>query len=733
MTGFLILAGIASTVVLPDPAGTMVPITDTGEGLLFTDGRRCGLYILHEDGGADVISEEPGAGGNVVFTGEGILFKECPAEDEQRVVFISRSGERTMLFENAFFSGPFPAGGSSFLIALEDRAVEIDMYGDPLRQWAIDGFPASMVLAEERPVQTLEEGGISILDSHRDRVFTRLSPGPDDMVLAEMSPRGFLVFGPDREVLAEEPSGLTSSWTERGSILYSELEYSGLYPVSGRVREMDPVTGTAVTISSGGVMTNPVYLKNGGYTWTEENGSLRGFGAAPEGRIGSRHSRVDPAAHFDVVYMHQRWDTPDWFNGSWSCGPTSCMMAVQYYIMLTPDSIWASYPSPGHWSLWGNYIPVEYTFLGYTYDDLGESPGGVLVPGAHGFICPDGAAVWNLMVEFLSRHEIYSAWAGTSWATLTQEIDAMHPVVCSSSVLGYGHIILFNGYYDDHTVVVNDPFGDANESGWGNYYNGKDVLYDWPGYNNGHVQIGVSQLFYARSQVPAEPDTLVDDCCGGFYKYGDCRYWHLTGSGYQGESWWTYSTGAPPDTCFAEWHPVLPFPGDYEVMVYIPPDRSTATGRYSIETLSGTEEILLDQGLYSDEWVSLGTFGLGGGSYLRLGDHTGTAGDYIAFDAALFSPAGTGTCGGRPEAVRTGIDLWPNPCSDFLRIGSMEVLGEALPEVYDTAGRLQLSGIPTDMAGPVTMDLSSLPPGIYIVRVSDAGGTVASGLLTICR
>lgn len=733
MTGILVLAGIAAGIMLPEPAGTLVPLADTGNGLLFTDGRRCGLYMLGDGGGTDVVSREPGAGGNVLLTEEGLLFKECPADGEQRVVFSSWSGERSLLYENDFFSGPFHVAGASFIIAMEDRAVEIGMDGNPLQEWDIEGYPASLALAGDRPVHTLEDGGLSILESHRNRIFTRLSPGPGDMILAEVSSRGFLVIGPDGAVVMEEPSGFTPSWTEDGGIVYSELDYSGLFPVSGRVMELDPATGSARLISSGGVMTNPVRLRSGAYTWTEGNGSLSGFDTGRESRSLCPTSPEDPAAHFDVVYMHQRWDTPDWFNGSWSCGPTSCMMATQYYLMLTPDSIWASYPAPGHWSLWGNYIPVEYTFLGYTYDELGESPGGVFVPGAHGFICPNGAAVWNLMVEFLSRHDIYSAWAGTSWTTLTEEIDALYPVVCSSSVLGYGHIILFNGYYDDHTVVVNDPYGDANQPGWGSYYNGKDVLYDWPGYNNGHVQIGVSQLFYARSQVPAEPDTLVDDCSRGFHKYGDCRYWHLTGGGYQGESWWTYSTGAPPDTCIAEWHPVLPFPGDYEVLVYVPPDRSTATGRYRIETVSGTEEVLLDQGLYSDEWVSLGIFGLNPGSYLRLGDHTGTGGDYIAFDAALFSPAGTGTAESGPEPGHRELDLWPNPCGDVLRIGSMSIQGEILLELYDPSGRLRLSGILTELSEPVTVDLSSLPAGVYIVRVSGAGGPVASRLLTVCR
>jgi hypothetical protein len=552
------------------------------------------------------------------------------------------------------------------------------------------------------------------------------------LILAEMSPAGFIVLSPGGDLMLEEPEGSFPSWSEDGSLLYSLLEYSGLEPVSGSLMSLDPCTGARRTLVDGVVPIRPLRLLSGDVTWTGKDGALHGIEAGPPepSAPDDEYSRSsEPVSHFDVVYMHQRWDTPDWFNGSWSCGPTSCVMATQYYLRLTPDSIWASYPAPGHWSPWGNYIPVEYEFLGYTYDELGESPSGP-VPGAHGFICPDGGAWWNLMVEFLNRHGVYSAWAGTFWSTLTSEIDSSYPVVCSSSVLGYGHIILFNGYYEDHTVVVNDPYGDANEPGWGSYYNGKDVLYDWPGYNNGHVEIGVSQLFYAQSSVPAEPDTLVDDCCRGFFKYGDCRYWHLTGSGFQDDSWWTYSTGAPPDTCIAEWHPVLPCAGNYEVSVYIPPDRATATGIYRLHTACGTEELPIDQEMYSDQWVSLGVFPLDEVSYLALGDFTGTGGEYIAFDAALFSPHGTGLESGSHAPARW-LRMGPNPCSGMLYIEAPAVCNSISACVYDISGRLLIRTDLQGTDGSFQLDTSSLNSGVYVLRVAGPGSENVARLLTV--
>jgi hypothetical protein len=728
----------------PDPSAVTIPLEDTTDGLLCSDGRHAGLYIA--DGKEfEELSLQPGAGRNVLRTSEGILFKECPPGEPQRVVSIADEGERLVLFEGDYFSGPFESGRSTFLIAQRERITEYSLGGEVLRSWPARGFSASLACSEESIFYTEETGGLGkldILSGENSEIpccgeisFSWITTGRGGLLLAEKSQGGFIVLDPKGSVILEHSTGLFPSWTEEGNVLFSVLDFQGMYPVSGSVCSIDPLTSVETLLAEQVMSLYPLELENGSIIWTDAgDGTVRGMDVPPLPDLVVEFSTDDPDAHFDVPYMHQRWDTPDWFNGSWSCGPTSCMMAVQYYMMLTPDSIWASYPSPGHWSLWGNYIPVEYTFLGFTYDDLGESPGGALVPGAHGFICPDGSAWWSNMVAFLNQHEVSSAWAGTSWSTLTGQIDSDYPVICSSTVLGYGHIILFNGYYADHTVVVNDPFGDANESGWGNYYNGKDVLYDWPGYNNGHVEIGVSQLFYAQAPVPSEPDTLVDDNSRGFYKYANCEFWHLTGSGYNGNAWWTYSTGALPDTCTAEWHPVLPGEADYDVYVYIPPVYATATGMYKLQTAAGMVEIILDQGDYSDQWALLGNFNLDYDSYLKLGDYTGTGGQHIAFDAALFSPSGTGISGETPGTPQN-IQLWPNPCGELVSILLPSINDGVLIEVYDTSGRMVSNTTAFDCTNTIQLDVSSFTPGLYLLRISvrGAGTSTFSRLLTVCR
>ncbi|MCD4847819.1 MAG: C39 family peptidase [Candidatus Aegiribacteria sp.] len=742
----LVLLILASLIAPLNPALTEIALKDTPEGLLLTDGRHRGLFLQNRYDEIEVISDEPGAGRNVILIEGYVLFKECPSGIPQRVIAITPDRAERTLYESECFSGPFIKASSTFMIAHDGFLIEYDLRGREIIRWYIGEFPAWAAAANDRICFTGETGGLRILTMETGEIlsiripgveeitYSRISSGPGGLFLAEKSSGGFTVLDSTGNVITDNSCYYYPSWTEDGNILCSCLVFSGMFLTSGDILSIDPRTGDQEIIPVSGIPLNPVSTRDSEIVWTDgASGKLIGFNVRSFPALEYQPVTDDPEGYIDVPYMHQRWDTPDWFDGSWSCGPTSCVMAVQYYRMLTPDSIWASYPSKGHWSLWGNYIPEEYTFLDYTYDELGESPGGVMVPGAHGFICPNGSAWWNNMVDYLNQHEVNSAWAGTSWSTLTEQIDSSYPVVCSSS-LGSGHIIILSGYYTNHTIIVNDPYGDANESGWGNYYNGKDVLYDWPGYNNGHVEIGISQLFYAQAQVSTEPDTLVDDCCKGFEKYGDCRYWHLTGDGYEGNAWWTWSTGALPDTCIAQWHPELPGTGDYIVSVYIPPYYATATGIYVIQTSSGPVEATLDQGLYSGEWAVLDTFHLSDDAWLKLGDYTGTGGQYIAFDAALFSLPETGISDDF-FSDNTGFSLFPNPCRETAYVILPSGNDGATISLYDTSGRLISRTSISNCQSTVQIDVSSLSSGLYLLKVSIDGYSnwTFSRLMTVCR
>ena len=660
-----------------------VPVGSWCNHRVFTDLSQS-VLILDED----TVSTAPGSGGTVLCSTEDLFWKECSAGSPQRIVSL-RNGE---IFSREYFSGPY-RGGTGILVSVPEEILLLDLNGTVQRSLYTGEYPGSLC----------SNGKYIWYVSSRDAVLKRVT------VVTEETEIVALPFIP---ATVEYRNGHLLLGRTGGGYSVTDLNGNQILNIptgfNGHFSSSNTITFLRSSLQEGCEIllweTVSIDVKTGRETVTVSENS------AP---VTCVDLPVDnPEAHFDVPYMHQKWDTPDWFNGNWSCGPTSCMMAVQYYNRLTPDSIWCSSPT-GHWSQWGNYLPTEYTFLGHIYDILGKSPGGVWVPGSHGFICRNiGSAIWAEMTSWMTQHGLTSYQLGTTWSACTSELDNSWVVVASTtSPFTSGHILVFNGYYSNHSVICNDSYGNQNEPGWGTLPNGKDVVYDWPGYNNGNTQLGISQLFSARSEVLTPAGTLIDDRTLGYRKLGPCQYWHEQETGYNGYSWWTYSTGALPDTCRVEWIPVLSYNADYEVETYIPNSHATATGIYHINTTSGWQTAVVDQGNYSNQWVSLGTFNLSPASAMvKMGDYTGTQGQYISFDAIRFteqtsiedqsSSSGEGYFTISQNPVQTGSPIVfdvPEGCDGTL-------------SVYDMNGRLAASAT-TTIPGV-------LPAGVYHAVIS---------------
>jgi len=362
----------------------------------------------------------------------------------------------------------------------------------------------------------------------------------------------------------------------------------------------------------------------------------------------NKSTALEPMLNNPCPYLHQNYDTPDWFDGSWSCGPTSCMMAQKKYSILPTHDITCSSPY-SHTSSHGWYIPNLYSFNGYTYDSWGDAPGGTTVQGAHGYICPDGGAWWANMRDWLNQHNISSVidWSPT-WMDLVNEINSGYIIVTSSTFLGsYGHITIIKGYNSDHSYISNDPYGDANTSPWRDYY-GADVVYDWMGYDNGHHDPEVRGFIQAHGtggSGPTDPDTIVDDMSTGFEKGGSSSFWDEESYGWESHMWWTWSTAATDpsdDTCWTTWTPILPDRGYYEIFTHIPDHCSVASANYRIDHDLGSSYHTVRQEDYYNEWVSIGTYACeaGQGSKVYLGDGTGFSGEQIGFDAIKWSNRG---------------------------------------------------------------------------------------------
>ncbi|MEM4160608.1 MAG: C39 family peptidase [Thermoplasmata archaeon] len=209
----------------------------------------------------------------------------------------------------------------------------------------------------------------------------------------------------------------------------------------------------------------------------------------------------------NVPYIHQVYDTPDWFNGHWACGATSAMMAIAYYGILPHWDCNVSVPYP-HVSHWGRYICEIYTYNGYTYNIGSADPSGNIAYGGYGYITQNH---WEdtkgHMAEYFVKHGLGSSvdWSPT-WAELKAEIDAGHPVVLLTSLTNAGHYVLAVGYYSNqYSVIVNDPYGNKNQ-GYMNY-NGAYVTYDWPGYNYGNANLNTVHCFIYARGTPPSPDS----------------------------------------------------------------------------------------------------------------------------------------------------------------------------------------------------------------------------------
>ncbi len=231
--------------------------------------------------------------------------------------------------------------------------------------------------------------------------------------------------------------------------------------------------------------------------------------------------RKTTAYSFDIPYVHQCFDSPEWFNGCTACGGTAAIMCIAYYHIL-PERPRKVYDPFYHITKYGDYIAEKYTYNGFTFDIWAYDRDGVKGYGAFGFIVRHGSEAWadtkGFMAEFARKHGLYSYvdW-GPTREKLMVEANAKRPFVLLNSITSSGHYISVIGYDKNATtVIVNDPAGDKSMGSYGANYGGKGARYDWPGYSNGHPNLNRVWCFiYFRDkcadlavQINQTPDTL---------------------------------------------------------------------------------------------------------------------------------------------------------------------------------------------------------------------------------
>jgi hypothetical protein len=132
---------------------------------------------------------------------------------------------------------------------------------------------------------------------------------------------------------------------------------------------------------------------------------------------------------------------------------------------------------------------------------------------------------------------------------------------------------------------------------------------------------------------PVTGDITVDTKSPNFVKSGADDGWQTAPNGYGGVALTMRNTAfAHAESKWARWYARLPRPGYYDVSAYVPANLGTTrSARYWIVHAGTFDARALNQTLYANQWVSLGTF------YFSA-----TEEEYIAVSEVTFEPsAGT--------------------------------------------------------------------------------------------
>jgi hypothetical protein len=211
------------------------------------------------------------------------------------------------------------------------------------------------------------------------------------------------------------------------------------------------------------------------------------------------------AGGIDWVHIHQVYDTrADWDQGRVCCGATTIAQVFATYGIFTPWPL----ETYGRTSYFGRYISDPYTYNDVTYTGFtGRWPS-----GGHGFLWHGGGSPSSRSVPYIINHGVSETQrdASVSWTTVTTELDLGYSYVLCSTGLTSGHIVLAIGTYgDQHTVVVNDPYGDKNAGSYGYQYNGRHAIYDWADANTGRQKVTPIAWGVRVRFDPTDPPVIV--------------------------------------------------------------------------------------------------------------------------------------------------------------------------------------------------------------------------------
>lgn len=447
----------------------------------------------------------------------------------------------------------------------------------------------------------------------------------------------------------------------------------------------------------------------------------------------------------NVPYVDQNNDTPDWHWGRTSCAPATAMMILGYYNVLPEWPYQVSYPTP-HISKWGGYIADKYIFMGNYYTQSKDVYNGSTFKntcyGAFAYMWTGGSP-YSKMANYYRNHGFTANQTDLpNYASLEQEILDGYPTSVCVMLTTSGHLILAKGILKTGTFLFNDPYGNKNlqpNYGYPNRY-GENTYYDWPGYNNGYVNLdveagtnaGVAWLIKTRFNKYPIADTIVDDLqfnhCGFTIKTNTTQnlkqpwdymvYWKdLATGGYNGHFWYANTTNN--ELQVATWKPNLPEDGSYEIFCYIPSSATATDITYKITTANGVVNIPFNQKNNKGKWASLGIYELTKNTAnVSLSTNSSIANEYVVFDAVKFSKVSN------PTAIKTNeneksisMNVYPNPFNSATSIIIKGNLYNAIIDIFDICGKLIESKNVSGLNPIINIDMSNRTSGFYIITL----------------
>lgn len=690
----LVAAHLSAAAQTPEEdAGTLASPRSTRAGIICTNSYHSAVY-LDRGGELREIVRGPGIGYGLAVSPDGsrLGLKRMDTKGMQTPILLDlASGSERPLHEPVPLAGQvsFSADGrTAFTIGRELLVTD----GSTIERFDLGYYANIAPISPDAAAVAYNDADDQIHIRYlRTGLDVRVTTGPGGYFNPQWSPDGtrllisalggrMVVYDLSSRKTYSLGTGRHPTWSpDSRTVAFASLTHEGTRLVNADLHAVGYAGGvpTRLTFTDGVCEMDPGFAPDGSIMY--HTFALRDIRSIRPSLSGTHAARVlstlpaplaispaEPPAprsaptQLNIPYVHQVYDTPDWFNGHSACAPTQAIMVIGYYGLLPPWTISCSSPF-SHPSSLGNYVADKYRFRQNDFN-LYAAAGSTSGAGGYGYMWATGSPHTRMANYFRAHGMTATQTEGTAHSVALAEVTAGYPFSMCVMLTSSGHLVVAHGIGDEqHTFIFNDPYGDKNR-GYMNFY-GKDVRYDWPGYNNGYQSLGdVAWCIATRADVAAHADTLVDDLQFGrgftmrntvpasMWLYRDLL------RGINGHMWYTTAKAGSVDTCSVTWTPVLPQDGVYEVLAYIPVSKATAAP-YQITHANGTQTVVIDQKSFSEAWASLGVFPFtaAGGASVTLGDAGSIPGQDMIFDAVRWSYRG-------PLAEVVEFDTMPERC-----------------------------------------------------------------------